>query len=97
MRRKEEKKKGNVAKPNINGDIPDKKPAVTPVKDKTGKMVFSKFDFVDSGDKDLSQSNLKGKDYKRLLEKVEKKKEKIEKLKETNPEAAKSAVSKDAH
>lgn len=96
MRRKEEKKKGNVAKPNINGDIPDKKPAVTPVKDKTGKMVFSKFDFVDSGDKDLSQSNLKGKDYKRLLEKVEKKKEKIEKLKETNPEAAKSAVSKDA-
>jgi hypothetical protein len=50
---------------------------VTPVKDKTGKMVFSKFDFVDSGDKDLSQSNLKGKDYKRLLEKVEKKKEKI--------------------
>ncbi|XP_063425274.1 surfeit locus protein 6 homolog [Mytilus trossulus] len=97
MTKKEDKNKGNLTKPEINGDVPVKKPAVTPVKDKsTGKMVFSKFDFVDSGDKEAPQNNFKGKDFKRLLEKVEKKKQKIEKLKETNPDAAKAVASKES-
>ncbi|XP_076090605.1 uncharacterized protein LOC143062722 [Mytilus galloprovincialis] len=97
MTKKEDKNKGNLTKPEINGDISVKKPAVTPVKDKsTGKMVFSKFDFVDSGDKEAPQNNFKGKDFKRLLEKVEKKKQKIEKLKETNPDAAKAVASKES-
>lgn len=97
LTKKEDKNKGNLTKPEINGDISVKKPAVTPVKDKsTGKMVFSKFDFVDSGDKEAPQNNFKGKDFKRLLEKVEKKKQKIEKLKETNPDAAKAVASKES-
>lgn len=97
MKKKEGNNKGNTAKPNSADDIPEKKPVVTPIKDKkSGKMVFSKFDFVDTGEKEVSQSKLKGKDYKRLLEKVEKKKEKIDKLKETNPYQAKTLFKKEA-
>lgn len=95
---KKKEGKGNTTKEAIPEEaIPEKKPLVTPVKDKkSGKMVFSKFDFVDSGEKEASQSKLKGKDYKRLLEKVEKKKEKIDKIKETNPQQAKTMHKKEA-
>lgn len=60
--------------------------AVKPIYNKDGKIVFSKFDFSESGEKVKSQSGLTGKDYKRLLEKIEKKKEKAEKLKQTDKE-----------
>ncbi|XP_041354937.1 surfeit locus protein 6 homolog [Gigantopelta aegis] len=59
-----------------------------PVFNKEGKMVFSKFDFTDTGEKDTPKSEFKGKDYKRLLEKVEKRKEIVTKLREKDAAAA---------
>ena len=61
-----------------------------------GKMVFSKFDFSESS-KGKKQSDLPtGKDYKRLLEKVGKQKEKVAKLRETDAGKAEELVQKTA-
>ena len=63
---------------------------------KEGQMVFSKFDFTDSAKKDKKEkgSDLTGKDYKRLLEKIEKRNEKISRLKNKDEGAAKSLENK---
>ena len=64
---------------------PNKSPAAKPVFNKEGKIVFSKFDFTDvDGGKEKKKGSdvLTGKNYKKLLEKVEKRKEKLEKVRE---------------
>uniref|UniRef100_A0A1I7ZVW7 SURF6 domain-containing protein n=1 Tax=Steinernema glaseri TaxID=37863 RepID=A0A1I7ZVW7_9BILA len=58
-----------------------------------GDLVFSKFDFViKEGQKKVGlkekRDKFQGKDYKRLLEKAEKRKERIESVREKNPEKA---------
>ena len=77
--------------PSINGSqkTPNKK-LVTPSKpifNKEGQMVYSKFDFTDSNKKEKHKNEFRGKDYKRLLEKIEKRNEKINKVK-TKDESA---------
>lgn len=98
MRRKAEKNNKNKMNlgTNINGGIGSPKPKtpIKPVYNKQGKMVFSKFDFTDSGEKEKLNNELKGKDYKRLLEKIEKKQEKIKKLKEKDETAGKKLEEK---
>ena len=60
-----------------------------PIFNKEGQMVFSKFDFTDSNKKEKHKSEFKGKDYKRLLEKIEKRNEKIKKVKNKDEAAGK--------
>ena len=78
--------------PNQSVNGPNKSPTKTfntpakPVFNKEGQMVFSKFDFTDSNKKEKHKNEFRGKDYKRLLEKVEKRNEKINKVK-SNDEA----------
>lgn len=55
--------------------------SLKPIFNKEGQVVFSKFDFTDSNKKRKHKSELIGKDYKRLLEKIEKRNEKINKTK----------------
>lgn len=102
MKRKKDKdntkSKGyeNGEKPTkINGMIKHNKhvPA-KPVFNKDGKMVFSKFDFTESGEKEKKQNKMGGKNYKKLLEKVEKSKEKLDKLKDTDADKAKKLEEK---
>ncbi|XP_059157685.1 surfeit locus protein 6 homolog [Physella acuta] len=61
-----------------------------------GEPVKSKFDFsnITFGNEKQHSSDLHGKDYKRLLEKVEARKAKVEKLKEKDPEAGKKLEQK---
>ncbi|KAI0213380.1 hypothetical protein LSAT2_001595 [Lamellibrachia satsuma] len=86
LRRKTEKQnkvKGEA--PAMKAATPTKSPATKPIFNKEGKMVFSKFDFTDAncGKKEKKGSDvLTGKNYKKLLEKVEKRKEKLTKVRE---------------
>lgn len=59
------------------------------VVDKEGKFVFSKFDFTKNDKKEKLKNFLYGKDFKRFLEKIEKRKLKIENLKEKDVEKVK--------
>lgn len=59
------------------------------VVDKEGKFVFSKFDFTKNDEKEKLKNFLYGKDFKRFLEKIEKRKLKIENLKEKDVEKVK--------
>lgn len=59
-----------------------------PVYNKEGKLVFSKFDFTDSGEIEKPKTDLRGKNYKRLLEKLEKRKKKAEEVREKSVDAA---------
>lgn len=68
---------GSIATPKSKKAMPPK-----PIFNKEGKMVFSKFDFSESGEKARLGDVPVGKDYKRLLHKVEKQKEKLAALKE---------------
>ena len=82
------------ASPNqsINGPNRTTKTMNTPSKpvfNKEGQMVFSKFDFTDSNKKEKHKNEFRGKDYKRLLEKVEKRNEKINKVKSKDETAGK--------
>lgn len=85
------------SKPNANQNVngPDKTPTKKfstpskPILNKEGQMVFSKFDFTDSNKKEKHKNEFKGKDYKRLLEKVEKRNEKINKVKSKDEAAGK--------
>ncbi|OWF39954.1 surfeit locus protein 6 homolog [Mizuhopecten yessoensis] len=95
---KQNKNKGNLAVQKetvVNGAVgsPNSKP-VKPIYNKEGKLVFSKFDFTEAGGKDRGKSNLSGKDYKRLLEKLEKRKEHVEKVKEKDAEKGKQVETK---
>ncbi|ESO96180.1 hypothetical protein LOTGIDRAFT_231867 [Lottia gigantea] len=66
-----------------------------PVYDKEGKIVFSKFDFSQTNKKQKSKTGLVGKDYKKLLEKLERKKSEFEKLREKDAKAANELEAKD--
>lgn len=61
--------------------------ATKPVVTKEGKLIFSKFDFTKSGEKEKT-SDLAGKDYKRILARLEQREAKVAKLKETDAGAA---------
>lgn len=78
------------------GGNPSTKTPTKPIYNKEGQIVFSKFDFTDSAKKEKkeNQNELHGKDYKRLLEKIEKRNEKIKKLKNKDEDAAKSLQDK---
>lgn len=94
LQKKQNKQNGDGAKP-IKGNM--NKGLTTPVKpvyNKEGQIVFSKFDFTDSGKKEKKQSDLHGKDYKRLLEKIEKRNEKIHKVKSKDASAGKALEDK---
>ena len=79
-----------------------KSPPQSKITNQNGQPVKSKFDFsVISFDNGLSgreeksrTSDLHGRDYKRLLEKVEKRQEKVEQLKEKDPEAGRKLEEK---
>ena len=101
LKRKEEKKAKKKMKKKLakqeratNGPVnPKSKTPIppNPVFNKEGKMVFSKFDFSERKETKPQQKN-----FKALLEKVQKDKEKVEKLKETDSEAAKKLKDKQA-
>lgn len=67
-----------------------------PILNKNGSIVYSKFDFsVDDVDKKLNKkksknptANVKPKDYKKLVQKLQEKKEKFNELKESKPDEA---------
>lgn len=59
-------------------------PTAKPVFNKEGKMVFSKFDFTESGPEAQKKGKYSGKDYKNLLKKIEKDEAKIKKLQEAD-------------
>ncbi|RNA38975.1 surfeit locus 6-like protein [Brachionus plicatilis] len=72
-----------------------------PILNKNGEVVFSKFDFTadktiktKKKDDKLTPVNAKPKDYKKLLKKLQEKKEKIEELKKVEPEKAAELESK---
>jgi len=72
-----------------------KSPPQNKIVNANGKLVKSKFDFSTiSFGSEKAKSDLRGRDYKRLLEKVERRKEKVEKLKETDMEAGRKLESK---
>ena len=79
---------GAAAAAPVNGDVHPKTTKTKPIFNKDGKMVYSKFDFTDTGgaDSKAPKSEFTGKNYKNLLAKVEKRNEKLQKLKESNPE-----------
>ena len=61
-----------------------------PVYNKDGHIVFSKFDFTQDKSKKNSASDFSGKNYKKLLLKVQKRNEKEKRLAESDKEAAKT-------
>lgn len=65
-----------------------------PAFNKEGKMVFNKFDFSESGLPEKKKSDSIGKDFKQLLVKADKQKQKLETLKMQDPEKAKGLVEK---
>ncbi|KAF8781558.1 surfeit locus protein 6 homolog [Argiope bruennichi] len=71
------------------------KPEEKPVYNKDGKIIYSKLDFSENGLEEKKKSEFSGKKYKKLLKKAEEKKEKIEKLKEINPEKATTVEQKE--
>ncbi|KAK7455055.1 hypothetical protein BaRGS_00039526 [Batillaria attramentaria] len=74
--------------PVMSGSAQKNKNTSRPIFNKEGKMVFSKFDFTESGEKDDGgKSGLVGKDYKRLLKKLEQRDEKVSKVKARDQEA----------
>lgn len=91
MKRMKDKNKPPKSVQGINGHViaTPKGATAKPIFNKEGKMVFSKFDFTDAGEKDKSSGALTGKDYKKLLEKVEKRKQKIQELSEKDAEKGK--------
>ncbi|GFQ80192.1 surfeit locus protein 6-like protein [Trichonephila clavata] len=66
-----------------------------PKYNKEGKIIYGKLDFSEGGMKDKKRSEFSGKNYKNLLKMAEQKKNKIEKLKEVNPEKAASIEEKE--
>lgn len=96
IRRKKEKlnpAKGDNSRINLpNGQITS--PA-NPVYNKDGKIVFSKFDFSDAGEKTKTpMADLTGKDYKKILDNLEKRNEKVKMLQKTNVLAARELQKK---
>ncbi|KAK7095175.1 surfeit locus protein 6 homolog [Littorina saxatilis] len=77
----------SIPTPNADSPVVAKRPN-KPIVNKEGKMVFSKFDFTQSGEKEKHTGTLVGKDYKRLLAKLEQRDAKVAKVKESDPDAA---------
>jgi len=99
IRREAEKKKksnDNSHKgPQLNGKAERPKeaspPPGKPIFNKEGKMVYSKFDFSEKNKKEESGSK---KNYKKLLEKVEKERSELKELKKSDIDAAHSKQQK---
>lgn len=96
------KQKGNLKKP-IEFIKPEK-PAETPksepkqekpVFNKEGNFLFSKFQFTDDGKEERKKNEYAGKKVKTLLKQAEKKQEKIETLKNVDPDKAKLLLEKE--
>ena len=87
MRQKQEK----PLKPTngITKAKPKESPTTKPVFNKEGKMVFSKFDFDEKKPEKTGKKN-----FKVLLDKAQKDKEKVDKLQETDSDAAKNLKQK---
>lgn len=85
---------GEVSKPNKGNTNKSVTTPSKPIYNKEGQMVFSKFDFTDSAKKEKKHSDLGGKDYKRLLEKIERRNEKINKVKNKDEDAGKALENK---
>ena len=74
-----------------------------PILNKNGQVVFSKFDFTadktihlkKNKDDKITPTNAKPKDYKKLLKKLQEKREKVEELKQKEPEKANELELKD--
>lgn len=66
-----------------------------PVFNKDGNLLYSKFDFSENGQEDAKKGEYAGKQTKALLKKAEKKREKLEKLKEEDPEKAEFVAEKE--
>lgn len=71
------------------------KPNEKPVFNKDGNLLYSKFDFSEDGQGENKKSEYGGKKTKNLLKQAEKKKEKLEKLKEADPQKAELVVEKE--
>lgn len=71
-------------------------PAKTGIVNSDGKLVFSKFDFSEAEKPSKKDGKPGRKNFKKLLEKVNQDKEKLEALKETDKEKAKKLVEKTA-
>ena len=87
LRRKTEKQNKVKGERSTTAEKPvvaaTKSAAAKPIFNREGKMVFSKFDFSDAGkEKKKGSDVLTGKNYKKLLEKVEKRKEKLTAVRE---------------
>lgn len=102
MRRdKEKKKKSNDDSHKGKGAVQNgterpkaaSPPPGKPIFNKEGKMVYSKFDFSEKNKKEEGGSK---KNYKKLLEKVEKERSDIKKLKESDIDAAHTKAQKSA-
>ncbi|CAL1262973.1 unnamed protein product [Larinioides sclopetarius] len=65
------------------------------VYNKDGKIIYSKLEFSENGMEEKKKSEFSGKKYKKLLKKAEEKKEKIQKLKEVDPEKATTVEEKE--
>ena len=87
-KQKHQKGKGTAQLPNgiLTPRSKDGTPA-KPIFNKEGKMVFSKFDFTDSGCAP-KKGDLSGINYKQLLQKVQKHKQKMQELQATDKEKA---------
>jgi len=81
----------------INGKTDKSAVKAKPIFNKDGKMVFSKFDFSDgTTHKDSRKADVPtGKNYKALLQRAEKKKEKISKLATTDEDKAREVSRKE--
>lgn len=90
---KQNKQNGDGSKP-VKGNTNKGASPVRPVFNNEGQMVFSKFDFTDSAKKEKKQTDLHGKDYKRLLEKIERRNQKINKVKSKDESAGKALEDK---
>ena len=84
QRKKELRKKGKEHKQVSKGDkhIAEEYPKRPSIKDESGRVVFSKFDFGTPAV--YSEQKPKSKDYKKLLAKAEAAQKKLEKLKEVD-------------
>lgn len=96
------KQKGNLLKAQklVKPEKPpeknkNEKSSEKPVFNKEGNFLYSKFDFSENGIEDTKKDEYSGKKTKVLLKKAEKKKEKLEKLKNMDPEKAELVVEKE--
>ncbi|XP_076348046.1 uncharacterized protein LOC143245572 [Tachypleus tridentatus] len=95
LKRKEKQKKMKVKKmgtntfgnKNVNTELLSRKKA-RPIYNKEGKLVYSKFDFSESGIPEKKKGEHSGKNHKKILEHVQQDKIKLQKLEVQNPEKA---------